>query len=232
MFEGSLGAIFDPASSWPLLLGIALILAATVLSVSLISHSAQRAIRGMAFAARTALSAAPAGGGKETTLRTSGRGDVPWHEGGFRMDVSHRPTQGNTAEDSFALLRRNLAEAKIDSRDIEEIDSPAPGVSSVRICVREPGRIKDIAKATLASGYTENRSGHREEITPQDAHDDASNRAIQDALDNAESLCVALGLSRKDLGMTAVELSTEALPILDGDRIVKVATASWALKSA
>ena len=104
---------------------------------------------------------------------------------------------------------------------------PGSAILLVSLNVRDPKMETAVSKAALAAGFTEETGAPREEITVDDAHALAGDRAVQDALDNTTALTSSLKIDREQMLMVGADLETVSLPG-DDTRVVKVATTRWA----
>lgn len=231
--------LLDPATQWPWI-GIFLILISAVLSVSLILLVTRRAVRDMTNTTRQMMlevdarvAATPA---QPTALTSIGRGDVIWKSGGFTLGLVRRFANvmpddlERAADEGISLLLSKLIGAGVDPRDIVEsapaMASTSIGIQMVSIHVRDPKLEGTITEAAFSAGYREEAGAARQEITIEDAHDTAGNRAVQDALENTTTLTASLRISREQMAMIGADIETVAIPG-DDTRVVKVATTRW-----
>lgn len=221
---------------WPWI-GILLILLSAIVSVTLIFWATRRAIRELAQAAANGMLSRTAAPAAPTALTSIGRGDVIWISGGFTVSLVRRlvdvdaGTMQRKADEEISKLLSQLSSLNIDPRDINESAPAMVGSGSaillVSLNIRDPKLETAVSKAALAAGFTEEAGAPREEITVEDAHALAGDRAVQDALDNTTALTASLKINRDQMSMIGADLETVSIPG-DDSRVVKVATTRWA----
>lgn len=234
--------IIQPVSTvpWP---HIVLIIMAAVLASAIIVISTRRSVRGIARETARMISAIEGARGYSQpsfgpakALVTTGRGEVIWQEGGFVSRFVKRFRPGS--EDFIQMgavavgeLATQLAALGVDSSDLEEGDpvmaTEEVAILTARVNVRNPAIAHKVVEAAIACGFMEEK-GVREEITEDDAHQVAGDRAVNDAMRNLETLSNSMRIDRNKLMMVGGDLET--LPA-EG-RVVKIARTHWQAANA
>ena len=221
-------------SAWPWV-WILLTVLTMLMSVAVIAFTTRHSIRSQTVAINKIM-ADTAAAPSETSMVTVGRGSVRWLRGGYTMTMVRRfPAAAEheieaMADNAVAEFSQRLASVGIDPEDVAEAEAAlAPnGVATlgVSVVLRDPSMEKEVTRAALAAGFTEESAGTRAEITDDDAHEASGRRAVADAIDNSRTLASGLSLARHTLEIVSAELETLQAPG-EGDAVVKRATIRW-----
>lgn len=224
--------LITPVASVPWY-NIILILATAVVASGLIVFSTRRSVRSIGEATAKML-ASIEGAHRATTAQNDaivavGRGEVAWKEGGYTMRLVRRirAISGEDAKDEeLAVLAQKLVELGINADDLEDkVAQSGETVTSVgmMVAIRDPGTARSVLDAAQAAGFSEDGLG-REEITDEDAHGTAGQRAVEDAERNVGTLAAALGIPRASIQLVGADLETAQSS--DG-KVVKIARTRW-----